>query len=670
VRVKVKILKEIREEDVELDALTMNLKELARKVIELSPTIPDEAQVFLENVSDPNVLADIVASNLRMSVSDKQELLELLDLKKRMRRLVEHLNREVQILDLSQKIKSEVKGELDKSQREFFLREQLKAIKRELGEDEGLEEEIEELKQKAEQKGFPDEVKEVVLKEIKRLERTPPHSPEHSIIRTYIDWFFDLPWKETTEDNLDLVHAQKILDEDHYDLEKVKKRIVEYLAVLRLKGLTMRGPILCLVGPPGVGKTSLGKSIARALGRKFVRISLGGVRDEAEIRGHRRTYIGALPGRIIQSMKKAGTVNPVFMLDEVDKIGIDFRGDPASALLEVLDPEQNHAFSDHYLEVSYDLSKVMFITTANRTDTIPAPLLDRMEVIELSGYTHKEKFYIARKYVIPEELENHGLTKEQVTIPDDTLQMVIDSYTREAGVRNLKREIASLLRGAAKEILEKGISSVTIDKEKVYEYLGPERFYKDHAEQLRVPGVAIGLAWTPVGGDILFIEATSMRGKGNLILTGKLGDVMKESAQIALSLVRSHADLLNIDPEKFEKYDIHIHVPEGSIPKDGPSAGITLLVALASLFMGKKVRNQLAMTGEITLRGNILPVGGIKEKVIAAHRAGIREVILPAKNEKDLMDVIPEVREEMTFHFVQDVLEVLPLSLEEPVIAV
>jgi len=667
VEVRVRPLENIGEEDVELEALVVNLKELAKKVIELSPTIPDEANIFVENISDPSVLADMIASNLRMSVAEKQEILEMLDLKKRLRRMIELLNREVQVLDLSQKIKSEVKGELDKTQREYFLREQLKAIKRELGEDEGIEEEIEELRKKAEEKGFPEEVKQVVLKEIKRLERTPPHSPEHSIIRTYIDWFFDLPWKEATEDNLDLAHAQTILDEDHYDLEKVKKRIIEYLAVLKLKGMSMRGPILCLVGPPGVGKTSLGRSIARALGRKFVRVSLGGVRDEAEIRGHRRTYIGALPGRIIQSMKKAGTINPVFMLDEVDKIGLDFRGDPASALLEVLDPEQNYSFSDHYLEVPYDLSRVMFITTANRTDTIPAPLLDRMEVIEISGYTHKEKFYIARRYIIPEELNNHGLTAEQVTISDDALQYVIDSYTREAGVRNLKREIASIFRGAAREILEKGNSHIEVDRKKVVEYLGPEKYFQDHAEQLSVPGVAIGLVWTPVGGDILFIEAIQMRGKGNLILTGKLGDVMKESAQIALSLVRSRAELLGIDPETFEKMDIHIHVPEGAIPKEGPSAGVTLLVALTSLLTRRKAKSHMAMTGEITLRGNILPVGGIKEKVIAAYRAGIKEVILPEKNEKDLNDVIPEVRSGLTFHFVRNVDEVLGLALEDTV---
>lgn len=669
VAVRVRPLENVGEEDVELEALVVNLKELAKKAIELSPTIPDEANIFVENISDPSVLADMIASNLRLTVAEKQEILEMLDLKKRLRRLIELLNREVQVLDLSQKIKSEVKGELDKTQREYFLREQLKAIKRELGEDEGIEEEIEELRKKAEEKGFPPEAREVVLKEIKRLERTPPHSPEHSIIRTYIDWFFDLPWKEATEDNLDLVHAQTILDEDHYDLEKVKKRIVEYLAVLKLKGMSMRGPILCLVGPPGVGKTSLGRSIARALGRKFVRVSLGGVRDEAEIRGHRRTYIGALPGRIIQSMKKAGTVNPVFMLDEVDKIGLDFRGDPASALLEVLDPEQNFSFSDHYLEVPYDLSRVMFITTANRTDTIPAPLLDRMEVIELSGYTHKEKFYIARRYIIPEELNNHGLTAEQVTITDEALQYVIDSYTREAGVRNLKREIASLLRGSAREILEKKENHIEVNTKKVTEYLGPQKYFQDHAEQLAVPGVAIGLVWTPVGGDILFIEATEMRGKGNLILTGKLGDVMKESAQIALSLVRSRSGLLGIDPDRFEKMDIHIHVPEGAIPKEGPSAGVTLLVALTSLITQRKARSHLAMTGEITLRGNILPVGGIKEKVIAAYRAGIKEVILPEKNEKDLIDVIPEVRSGLKFHFVKNVDEVLELSLEEKMAA-
>ncbi|RMF19279.1 MAG: endopeptidase La, partial [Candidatus Dadabacteria bacterium] len=511
-----------------------------------------------------------------------------------------------------------------------------------------------------------DEAREVAMKELRRLERTPPQSPEHGIIRTYLDWILDLPWTDAdaTQDNLDLRHAEEVLDADHYGLDKVKKRLIEYLAVLKLKN-DLRGPILCLVGPPGVGKTSLGKSIARALGREFVRMSLGGVRDEAEIRGHRRTYIGAMPGRIVQGMKKSGKVNPVFVLDEIDKIGQDFRGDPSSALLEVLDPEQNDTFSDHYLEIPYDLSRVLFIATANRVDTIPGPLLDRMEVIELSGYTQNEKFQIARKHIVPEELENHGLKPEQIELTDDALELVIDGYTREAGVRNLKREIASLFRGAAREIVEEQRDKVTIDAEKVMTYLGPVKFFKDLAEQLKVPGVAVGLAWTPVGGDILFIEATRMKGKGRLVLTGQLGDVMKESAQLALSWIRANAEALDIDPEIFETNDIHVHVPAGAIPKDGPSAGITILSALVSLLTHHRVRSQVAMTGEITLRGNVLPVGGIKEKVIAAARAGISEIIMSSKNEKDLVDVSEEIRNGLTFHFVDTMDEVLKLALEQ-----
>ncbi len=661
--VRYSVQDETLDQDVEIEALMLNLKSLAKQVIDLSPTIPDEAHVFIENIEDPSVLADMIASNLRLSTEEKQQILENLDVKARLRDVIELLNREVQVLDLSQKIKSEVRGEIDKSQREYFLREQLKAIKRELGEDEGIEEEVEEVRSEIDAKGFPEEVYEVAVKELKRLERTPPQSPEYGIIRTYIDWLLELPWSETTEDRLDLVHAKEVLDEDHYGLEKVKKRILEYLAVLQLKQ-DLKGPILCLVGPPGVGKTSLGKSIARALDRKFVRASLGGVRDEAEIRGHRRTYIGALPGRILQGMKKAGSSNPVFVLDEVDKIGQDFRGDPSSALLEVLDPEQNGSFSDHYLEVPYDLSHVMFVATANRVDTIPPPLLDRMEVIELSGYTLEDKFQIARAHIVPDELENHGLDLDRVEITDEALEFLIESYTREAGVRNLKRQSAGVVRGAARQIIETGDKKVVIDREKVEEYLGPIKYFKDHAEQLQVPGVAIGLAWTPVGGDILFIEANGMTGKGKLTLTGQLGEVMKESAQIAMSYSRAHATDLGIDLAKLESTDVHIHVPEGAIPKDGPSAGIAMLSVLVSLFTGRKVRSQIAMTGEITLRGNVLPIGGVKEKVIAAARAGIAEVILPEKNRKDLVDVSDEIRENLTFHFVSRMDEVLELALE------
>lgn len=662
-RVKVSSLEETEKSGVQLDALMLNLKSLAKQVIDLSPTIPDEAHVFIENIDDPSVLADMIASNLRLSTEEKQQILSNLNVRERLVKVIELLNREVQVLDLSQKIKSEVRGEIDKSQREYFLREQLKAIKRELGEEEDSEEELDDLRKQIEAKKLPKEVEEVALKELKRMERTPPQSPEHGIIRTYIDWIIELPWNEQTVDNLDLQNAKAVLDADHFGLEKVKKRMIEYLAVLRLKQ-DMKGPILCLVGPPGVGKTSLGKSVARALGREFVRISLGGVRDEAEIRGHRRTYIGALPGRIIQGMKKAKTRNPVFILDEVDKIGLDFRGDPSSALLEVLDPEQNDTFSDHYLEVPYDLSKVLFIATANRADTIPPPLLDRMELIELAGYTQNEKFEIARAHVVPQEMANHGLKPEQVEITDAALELVIDSYTREAGVRNLKREVASLMRGAAREIIESDKAKLVIDEQKVKEFLGPVKFFKDLAEQLQVPGVAVGLAWTPVGGDILFIEANKMKGKGLLSLTGQLGDVMKESAQIALTYAKAHAAELGIDQDMFSKHDFHIHVPEGGIPKDGPSAGITMLSTLVSLLTGRRVRSQVAMTGEITLRGNVLPVGGIKEKVIAAARAGIQEIIMSSKNEKDLIDVSPEIKKNLKFHFVDTMGQVLELALE------
>lgn len=662
-KVRVEVLDEAALSDVEVEALMLNLKGLAKQVIDLSPTIPDEAHIFIEGIADPSVLADMIASNLRLSTEEKQELLEQLDLGDRLRRVIDLLQREVQVLDLSQKIKTEVRGEIDKNQREYFLREQLKAIRRELGEDEAAEAEVEDLKETIEGRNLPEEAKAAAFKELKRLERTPQQSPEWGIIRTYLDWIVDLPWSDRTEDNLDLAHAKEVLDEDHYDLDKVKKRILEYLAVLKLKQ-DMKGPILCLVGPPGVGKTSLGRSVARALGRKFVRMSLGGVRDEAEVRGHRRTYIGALPGRVLQGMKKAATINPVFILDEIDKVGTDFRGDPSSALLEVLDPEQNHSFSDHYLEVSYDLSKVMFIATANRLDTIPPALLDRMEVIELSGYTQAEKLQIARKYIVPEEMENHGLKANQIEILDEALELVIDGYTREAGVRNLKREVAGLMRGSAREILESDAARIRVDAARVESYLGPRKFFQDLAEQLGAPGVAIGMAWTPVGGDILFIEATKMPGKGHMQLTGKLGDVMKESAQLALSYIRANAEVLGLGPNVTAEQDFHVHVPEGAIPKDGPSAGVTMLTALTSLLTGRRVRSQVAMTGEITLRGNVLSVGGIKEKVIAASRAGIREVILPARNEKDLIDVAPEIRENLKFHFVTDMQSVLDVALE------
>ena len=653
---------DLEQDDSETEALIRNLKEMASTAIILSPNIPKEAAEFISDLSDPEALTDLIASNLNISIEEKMKILETFDVKARMKRIAWLLGKEVEILELSKKIQSEVKGEMDKGQKEYFLRKQLDAIQKELGEISGEENEGDELRNKVEKAGMPDAVKKVADKEMNRLARIPQSSAEYTVARTYLDWLVDLPWSNKTEDNLDIPRAAEILDEDHYDLEKVKRRILEYLAVRKLKE-DMKGPILCLVGPPGVGKTSLGKSIARALGRKFLRISLGGVRDEAEIRGHRRTYVGALPGRVLQGMKRAGTINPVFMLDEVDKLGSDFRGDPSSALLEVLDPEQNDTFQDHYLEVNYDLSSVLFIATANRLDTIPPPLLDRMEVIELPGYTQEDKLKIAQGFLVKEQLEAHGLTDEQVSFTEEGLNLLIDEYTREAGVRNLKREIASVCRGIARDIASDEKEKEVADVDVIHRILGPQKFFQDVAERTSIAGVATGLAWTPSGGDILFIEATLMKGSGKLILTGKLGDVMKESAQAALSFIRSKAELYKIDPEVFEKNDIHIHVPAGAIPKDGPSAGITLLTALASLLTGRKVDSKTAMTGEITLRGMVLPVGGIKEKVLAAKRAGITTIVLPAKNQKDMEDIPEEVRNSMSFKFVSQIDESLRIAL-------
>jgi ATP-dependent Lon protease len=552
---------------------------------------------------------------------------------------------------------------MDRTQREYYLREQLKAIKKELGELDEHSTEIKELREKIKKAKMPPEALVAAEKELDRLAKIPPASAEYTVARTYLDWLVELPWSETTEDNLDIDNAQKILDEDHYDLEKVKKRILEYLAVRKLKS-DMKGPILCFVGPPGVGKTSLGKSIARTMGRKFVRISLGGVRDEAEIRGHRRTYVGALPGRIIQWIKKAGSNNPVFMLDEVDKIGMDFRGDPSSALLEVLDPEQNFSFSDHYIDVPFDLSKVMFITTANVLDPIPPALRDRMETLELPGYSEDEKMMIAKEFLIPKQINEHGLSSEFIEFQDAALQMIISSYTREAGVRNLEREIAAICRGVAKDVARGIMEKVVLVPEKLHKFLGPVKFFLEAAERTFEPGVATGLAWTPSGGDIIFVEATKMRGEKGLTLTGQLGDVMKESAQAALAYVRSKAKGLGIEEDFFEKNDIHIHVPAGAIPKDGPSAGITMFVALTSLLTNKPVRSDVAMTGEITLRGLVLPVGGIKEKVLAGMRAGIRTIILPKKNEKDLEEIPERIRNEMNFKFIQRMDEAIELALK------
>ena len=661
-KARVQPLEDRMVEDLEIQALVVNIKGLFKKFLDMSPHLPPELGIIALNVDHPGNLADLVAANLNVKVEEKQEILEALDVKERLQKVLRLLNREVQILELGSKIQSEIKGQMDKVQRDFYLREQLKAIQRELGEVDDRTAEIQELREKIEKAGMPEEAKSVALRELDRLSKMPPAAAEYTVSRTYLDWLVELPWSVYTEDNLDIERARKVLDEDHYDLEKVKKRIVEYLAVRKLKP-DAKGPILCFVGPPGTGKTSLGQSIARALGRKFVRLSLGGVRDEAEIRGHRRTYVGALPGRIIQGIRKAGSSNPIFMLDEVDKLGSDFRGDPSSALLEVLDPEQNHSFSDHYLEVPYDLSRVMFITTANVLEAIPAPLRDRMEVLELPGYTLEEKVMIAKQYIIPRQLEAHGLTRDAISFEKRAIEKIIKEYTREAGVRNLEREIAAICRAVASEYAAGRARKVTVKPSSLTAYLGQPKFYSEVAERTAQAGVATGLAWTPVGGDILFVEATKMPGKKSLTLTGQLGDVMKESAQAALSFIRANAQKFGVDPDFFEKYDIHVHVPAGAIPKDGPSAGVTILAALLSLLTDRPVRPDVAMTGEITLRGMVLPVGGIKEKVLAAHRAGIQTVILPEKNRRDLEEVPENVRKEMRFHFIKRMEEIASLAL-------
>jgi ATP-dependent Lon protease len=652
--------------DVELDALVMNLKDIAKRVIKLMPELPKEASALVESVTEPGQLADLITSNLDIQVDEKEDVLETFDLKNRMRKVLQFLSRQLEVLKVREKINTQVQEEMGRNQREYVLRQQLKAIKEELGElDEGGGD-LEEFKEKITEAKMSAEVEKVAMKQYERLKVMQPSSAEYTVTRTYLEWLVELPWSVGTEDNLDIQNARKVLDEDHYDLDKVKKRILEYLAVRKLKA-DKKGPILCLVGPPGVGKTSLGKSIARSLGRKFIRVSLGGVRDEAEIRGHRRTYVGSLPGRVIQGMKKAATINPVFMLDEIDKLGHDFRGDPAAALLEVLDPEQNNQFSDHYLEVPFDLSKVMFVCTANILDPIPPALRDRLEVLELPGYTREEKLAIAKNYLVPKQLEEHGIKNEMCEIDDTAVNEIVDSYTREAGVRNLEREIANVVRGVAVKVAEGKVAGVKekIDNKNVSDYLGPQKFFQESAERTVEPGVATGLAWTPVGGDIIFIETTRMPGKGSMVLTGQLGDVMKESAQAALSFVRSRAKWLGLEENFLEKQDIHVHIPAGAIPKDGPSAGVTMFTALASMLTGKTVRPDVAMTGEITLRGMVLPVGGIKEKILAAHRAGIKRVILPERNQKDIIDVPEQARREMELVFVKRMDEVLPLALTE-----
>ena len=660
--VRIQPLEDIPGEPDVIAPLATTVKRQMARLIELSPDIPEGAAGIVQNIEDAGFLADLVAGNLNISTEEKQALLDALDRRERLEKLIRVLAREVELLEVSNKIQSDVKSSIDKGQREFFLRQQLKAIQEELGEGEAQRPELGEYRKKIEALGMPEEVKKEAERELTRLSQMNDASAEYHVITTYLDWMTELPWSALTQDQLDVDRAENILNEDHYGLEKVKKRILEYLAVRKLKP-DAAGPILCFFGPPGVGKTSLGRSIARALDRKFVRMSLGGMHDEAEIRGHRKTYVGALPGRIIQNIRKAGSRNPVFMLDEIDKVGADFRGDPSSALLEVLDPAQNDTFTDLYLGVPFDLSRVLFIATANVLDTIPWALRDRMEVIELRGYTLEEKVEIARRYLVPRQIDANGLTGDVLSFSTTALKTIIGSYTRESGVRNLEREIANVCRGCAREYAQGKTQPRVIKPEDLRKYLGRDKFFYDAAERTSLPGVAIGLAWTPTGGDILFIEATRMPGKGNLILTGQLGDVMKESAQACLSYVRANASKLNIPNEDFEKNDIHIHVPAGAVPKDGPSAGVTLLAAIVSLLTGKKIKSGLAMTGEITLRGLVLPVGGIKEKVLGAARAGIKEIILPERSEEELEDVPLSVKRKMKFYFVKRMSEVLDIAI-------
>ena len=657
------------DDSLEVEALANNLRQSFEDLMKVAPNLTEEHSGMLKNIQKPNRLTDRAISVITISNQEKQEILEELDIKTRIEKALNLISREIQRIKLGEEIQSEVHDEITKTQREYYLREQMKAIKKELGEDEGSVE-IKELEEKIKAVKMPEESQKVAMKELDRLSRIPTQSPEYNVSRTYIEWLVDLPWSESTQDRIDLKEAMKILDQDHYGLEKVKERFIEYLAVRNLKQKknpdgTVRGPILCFGGPPGVGKTSLGKSIARAMGREFVRLSLGGVRDEAEIRGHRRTYIGALPGRVIQSIKKAGKNNPVFMLDEIDKLGSDFRGDPSSALLEVLDPEQNHSFSDHYLEVDFDLSKVMFIATANYQDAIPPALRDRMEILDFSGYIEDEKLQIAKRHILPKQVAENGLDSEQVSFDPSSIKELVRSYTREAGVRNLEREIANVLRKVARDLVEQKSKSIKITKKKVGDYLGAPRFFSELAERSTKPGVVTGLAWTAAGGDILFVESTKMSGKGKLTLTGQLGDVMKESATAALTFVRANARSFEIDANFNENSDIHVHVPAGAIPKDGPSAGVSMVTSLVSLLTSIPVKEKIAMTGEITLRGNVLPIGGVKEKVTAAHRSGIKEVILPDQNKKDLEDVPKHVAKDLEIHFAKEIKDVLRLAIPE-----
>jgi len=664
-KASVEPVQELYEMTIEIQGLMRNALDLFQKIVSMAPYLSEEAYITAMNIAEPNKLADFIAANLNINIAQKQEVLETIDVKERLQKVTYLLNSEVQILDVGKQIQSEIKTEMDKRQREYILREQLKAIQKELGETDQQTKEVNELREKIEQAGMPEEWKKEAERELDRLSQMMPGAAEYTVSRTYLDWLINLPWSKSTEDNLDIDRAANILDEDHYDLEKVKSRILEFLAVRKLRP-EAHGPILCFVGPPGVGKTSLGISIAKAMGREFIRISLGGVRDEAEIRGHRRTYVGALPGRIIQAIRKAGTNNPVFMMDEIDKLGIDFRGDPAAALLEVLDPQQNNKFVDHYLDVPFDLSKVFFITTANMLDTVPPALLDRMEVITIPGYTEYEKLEIAKKYLIPRQILENGLTSDIVRFGEEAIKRIIREYTREAGVRNLEREIGSVLRKIAQKVAQGEMGPFEISEEDIEKHLGIPKFRYGLAGERDEVGVATGLAWTESGGDVLFIEVTLVPGKGNLILTGNLGEVMQESARAALTYVRSKSEDWGIENNFYDKWDIHIHVPAGAVPKDGPSAGVTIATVLASAIRRIPVKKDLGMTGEITIRGKILPVGGIREKVLAAHRAGLKTVILPRENRRDLDEVPNLVKKDIEFIFIEHADEAINLALLLP----
>jgi ATP-dependent Lon protease len=662
---QITVLQDQADPNPEMDALIASVRQQAGRIIELTPNAPEEAAQVLSNITNPSALADFLAANLQTDLAEKQAMLEQLSVETRLRMVATRMATQLDLLELQYKIQKQVSENIDRSQRRFFLQEQMKAIRKELGEGDkgaGLSE-VDELRRKLDAAKPPELVMKEANRELSRLEGLPTASPEYGVIRTYLQILGELPWDVQTQDKIDLEEARRILDRDHFDLDKVKRRIIEYLAVRKLKP-EGGGAILCFLGPPGVGKTSLGKSIAEAMGRKFIRVSLGGVRDEADIRGHRRTYIGSMPGRIIAEIRKAGTRNPLMMLDEIDKIGADFRGDPASALLEVLDPAQNHAFTDHYLDVPFDLSKVFLISTANTMDNVPPALRDRMEVIEIPGYTDGDKLAIAKRYLVPRQIEANGLTSENARFHDSALKYVIESYTREAGVRTLERNIGSILRGIAAKIVSGKARQITVDKEQVQRFLGPRKFEPELASRTSVPGVATGMAYTPVGGEILFIEASRMPGKGNITLTGQIGDVMKESATAAFTLIRSRAEQLGINPKVLAESDIHVHVPAGAVPKDGPSAGTAMFTALASLMLNKPVRHDLAMTGEITLRGLVLPIGGIKEKTLAAMRAGIKHVIIPKRNEKDLPEIPEEVRNGLEWHLVENVDQVLKIALD------